>query len=439
MLVKNQVMGDSNHHPIHDIQLQIMELLKALILKYTQGDSSSVRVEVAEKILVSIHYVMDLYMTSHSTSEEQGSILEEKGVNEIFSQGLLHIKELVNETKALFTELDGDILNVPSEVYTDTFDKALPDFFKNYDFYFSAQDIGSSMDYPLVFDDLSMQGISYINHYLKALQLETEFCHMFTSDEISSLLTAYGRKHRIDIVNAPINLFEITFTNAFFTFLSESPHLHLMLPREHFDKVQASLKEMSLDDVKRFMTDAVDGFVRLLNITQPPLIEYIARYKALLIPRILSALENNTLGNIPVIRENPQDRLVLEKAPMMDDEGFRAVVEELLNCMNSQDKLDILSRTIHSVEDFIDILSADCLFGSELRDAFKILSEIELAVLSLVVFNEDYSSDLHLDAELIQTKILECEVLWQQELLKYIQDFDGEELLVLEEMMKKMG
>lgn len=438
VLVKAYEIGDLNHEAIHDIQLQIMELLKDMIKQYTQGDSTSVRVDVAEKILVSIHYVMDLYISSLPSFEEQLTCLKSHGIREVYRQGLTHIKTLLAEAKLLFSEVDKNMLNVPSEVYTDTFDKALPEFFKSYDIYFNAQDTMCSIDYPLIFDDASLQGITYIKHYLTVLKIETAFCSLFPTDDITTLLMGYGRKHRIDIINAPINLFELTFNNALFSFLSDATSIKLALSKAQFDSACASMSGLPIIEVPNFIDTAIQKMINFFQISEP-LTGYIHSYKTVFVPRIVNALMNNTLSNIVIVKENAQEKLFFEKGIMMADETFREVVEELLGCMDSQEKLAILADKVHSIEDFIDILGADCLFGSEARDAFKILNEMELAVLSLIVFNEDLSTDFHLDPSLLQRKLIECEVPWQSEFLQFMQGLDSKFLKVLEEIILKIS
>lgn len=439
ILVKGYETGDLNQSSIENIQLQIMEVLQDLIKRYTQGDSSSVRVEVAERILISIHYIMDLYISAIPTYEEQLLYLQTKGAKVVYNQGLQVIQDLLVDTSALYEMLDKNMLDVPNEVYTDTFKIAIPTFLKHYDFHYNAYDIKCSIDYPLIFDDTSLEGATFINHYLKILKMETEFCQLFPTEDIIELLLDYGRKHRIDVVNAPINLFELTFNNALFSLLSEEIHIQLTLSQNQFDGVNGLMSNLPQTEMPDFIMRAIHKLMTDLSITQAPLVAYIKQYSELLIPRIINALVNGTLYNIPVIKESVHEKIYFEKATMMDDEAFRAIVDELLECDESQEKLHILANNVHSIEDFIDILNADCLFGTEIRDAYKILDEIELAVLALIIFNDDYiGTAFHLEPALIQKKMAECDVEWQQEFLKFMQGLDNELLIAMENIMKQM-
>ena len=44
------------------MQIKISEILKDLIMRYTKGESTSVTVEKAEKLIIGIWYTIDAYM-----------------------------------------------------------------------------------------------------------------------------------------------------------------------------------------------------------------------------------------------------------------------------------------------------------------------------------------------------------------------------------------
>ena len=44
-----------------DLQVQIMELVQKMILKYTGGDSTSIRAETANRLLLSVLYCLDAH------------------------------------------------------------------------------------------------------------------------------------------------------------------------------------------------------------------------------------------------------------------------------------------------------------------------------------------------------------------------------------------
>lgn len=66
LLLEGQKRGLIDKKNISYIQKQIIILLRELILKYTNGNSTSVKVEVAENIQKSILYVIDCKLVSYS-------------------------------------------------------------------------------------------------------------------------------------------------------------------------------------------------------------------------------------------------------------------------------------------------------------------------------------------------------------------------------------
>ena len=57
--------------------------------------------------------------------------------------------------------------------------------------------------------------------------------------------------------------------------------------------------------------------------------------------------------------------------------------------VNAKEKIEIIKSKINSIKDFVDVLRRDCLFGGEFIDLFRSLSEVELAILCKIVFNEE--------------------------------------------------
>ncbi|MBC7960261.1 MAG: hypothetical protein H7X94_10370, partial [Vallitaleaceae bacterium] len=87
-------------------QGQIMAILEKLILLYTQEESTSIRVEKAEQLLTSIHYVITMGMKGSKTANNRPLI-------EIYEEGYLQLEALVAETKTIFLQAAKDRLDVP--------------------------------------------------------------------------------------------------------------------------------------------------------------------------------------------------------------------------------------------------------------------------------------------------------------------------------------
>lgn len=90
------------------------------------------------------------------------------------------ITECLAETEILYRETRRKKLSVPLEAYQTSIVEDLPVFFRKYGLVFEAHETMCSMDYPLVFDDMNVQGIFYIKRYLETLDTETGFCRFFS-------------------------------------------------------------------------------------------------------------------------------------------------------------------------------------------------------------------------------------------------------------------
>lgn len=87
--------------------------------------------------------------------------------------------------------------------------------------------------------------------------------------------------------------------------------------------------------------------------------------------------------------DNEQNYVAFEKGRKMDDYAFSCVVDEVTKCESVKDKLEIINENVHSLEDYMDILNLECLFGDEYKEAFQLLDDMSLAVLGKNVFYDD--------------------------------------------------
>lgn len=234
---------------VEKIQTGIASLFTELFVKYTCGDSSSVKEETAINILCSVYYVLDLYTSSLTGPEAFFAALKQKSFKEIYKEGIELASAYFEESKILYRELAANKLKIPLEAYQDTISKALPEFFNTYDLEFAAHETTSSMDYPLVFDDMSFRGIIFIMQYLEKLKLETDFCRGFSLDGILKTLHSYSVKFRLDIINAPVNLFEILFDQAVFAVLSGNEAKELTVSKRQCDALISRLSILRQEEL----------------------------------------------------------------------------------------------------------------------------------------------------------------------------------------------
>lgn len=389
------IEAKSSDHNGHDLSfLQdggIALILQDLILGYTTRDSSSIKEETASNLLCSIRYALDAYSTALKRPVDIDSHLRDKGIRQIYVEGLNIVRSCVEDSKKLYQEIAGTKLIIPMEAYNDTIDKALPEFFLTYDVEYAAHDTVSLMDYPLVFDDQSISGIFYINQYLQKLRLETQFCSCFRPENILQFLCSYGSKYDLDMSDTPINLFEILFDQSVVSILCGNDCGQLFISGPQFQYLKEDLSVENHHNFQKLVASAVRKMISNFDLESADLINYTQKYSKLYRGRLLNALEAGNLLNLVIVDDEKQaDRMfIFEDGKRMSDEDFINLVNLILECEDLSGKVRLVISGIHSMGDYLDLLEADCLYGDEFLSVFEALDEIGLAVLGRHVFYEE--------------------------------------------------
>lgn len=413
-------------------------ILQNLIVRYTKGKSSSIKEDTAVHILNSIYYAINAYIKGSANSSKGFSLMVQDDIVKMYEGGIEILKKSVLECKELYREVQENKLHIPNEIYNYMIDTVLPYFFESYDIIFAAQDVTCTMDYPLVFDNMNIKGIYYIKQYLEKLKIETEFCNFFTQEAIRKLLRDYGRKYKINIIKAPINMFEILIDQSAFLVLSESSKEELTISMDEFKRISERLLGKSKEEVSLIVNRAFSKIISKFNIKNLKLIGYIKKYENSFKARLLIACSSGNLYNMIVIdkESNEEKCIVLKKGRKMDDHAFSCVVDEVTKCESVKDKLEIISENVHSLEDYIDILNLECLFGDEYKEAFQLLDDMSLAVLGKNVFYDDLrcnSFSISTERLLLYKDTLEYE--WQKYYIDFLLELKGERIKNIEKII----
>lgn len=428
-------VGLIGRQEIYAIQEQVMLILKDLIILYTKGESTSIKTETAEELLNLIYYSIDTYVSSLQDPEAGIALLKSADIKGIYYKGVEVIALIFKEAEQLCREIVRNKLDVPLEVYNTSVTEALPEFFKNYSVVFGAHDTACSLDYPLIFDDMNVRGVLYIRNYLENLEIETQFCRHFSKGDIAKTLAAYGRTCRIDYKESPVNLFEILVSNSIFSALSGNDASKLIITTSQYEIIQRKLTGLDYLQMDNAFNAAVEKLIIDLRIDQPKLIEYIHRYKKDFVLRVLNAVKNNNLNNIVLVSgegksQNRESAFIEEER--LNDDSFRLIVQRIIDCTDSADKVSIIISGVRSLEDFIDVLNADCLFGDEFEAVFAALGDMELAVLAKVIFVDELRNN-QLSLSSISVNKKEITEEWRLEYIRFVQRLSEERIKAIEE------
>ncbi|MFL0196840.1 DUF6179 domain-containing protein [Clostridium sp. WILCCON 0269] len=405
-----------------NINIEIFSIFKELMIKYTRGQSSSIKEDSAVNILSSIYYSINTFIKNYKNRQNFSSLMSEKGVSTIYKEGLKILESCVEDCRICYEYIKENKLNIPLEVYNDTVDVGLCDFFNNYDIIFDAQDIPCSMDYPLIFDDMNMKGIFYIKQYLEKLKIETEFCNLFTQSSIRKILRNYGKKYRINIIKSPINVFEVLLQQSVFIALSKSNEKTLEISVCHVENITRILFQKSDDELICIINKAFKDVIEKFNIKNKKLVDYIGKCRESFTIRFLAAYESGNILNMIIMgnKKFEKHKIVFNEGKKMNDYRFAYIVDAVMKCPHIKDKLNIICSNLHSLEDYIDLLDSQCLFGDEYIEVFKVLDDMSLAVLGKTVFYDDLRCN---SFELSSERLLKCKNNMESEWQNYYVEF----------------
>lgn len=399
---------------IQHMQVQMAELLARQIERYTRFESSSVKIEVAEGIIRSILYGIDSYLINLCDTDECLKILKGTTLSQIYQKGLQLIKSQVKEAEIWLKKVQDNHLEIDNYAYKDTLN-ALPDFFIYYDTEFFAHHTPASIDYPLYLDKMDTVGINYMSSYLQKLFYENGFCNLFPKDSIKRLLEDYHEQHE----ELLINIFQLILINALGSVIIQRSAKRLDLNALDCEQIYILLADKNEIYLKTIVREASDQLIKELNITGF-LENYIKMGSQEIAVRLKNALENNQMGTLFVLGDESKtiEMIYFEDREKMDDALFIKLSEEIRSCRELSDKLMLLKSEIYTLEDMLDILEADCFFGEEYEGLFKVLDEMEIAMLlkSLNITNhDDFNKGMG---------YLNWEKEWQKRLYDYLEQGD---------------
>jgi hypothetical protein len=397
---------------IENIQLQVVDILREKVVYYTMDESSSIRVEVAEQIMLSIYYTIGIYLKEKFTIKESVDLIKGKSIKYLFSQGEKVLKEEFKECQKKLEHAQETRLMVENYAYTDTIDYGIPLFFKEYDIRFASHITQGSIDYPLAIDEMKLVGIQYIDDYLSKINLENKFCSYFDNSEIEALLKGFD-KNSYDML---INIFQLVLTNYLGRVFIGKLGKSLEITEADRVCIKERLENLSEVEFQRLNLMVTEKLCAEFSIEDTNFNEYINKTVTNIIPAIKNSIETNTLENIFItLCKTEENTIRYEDGESLENSIFRSITEEIRDCKRVEDKIKIIREEFHSLKDLVDVLSADCIFNDEFIDIFKVLDDFEIALLL-----KNIPSDEVMDSN-YGTK---SENEWHEKLRWYLEGFD---------------
>ena len=287
--------GSSLYVPPNDLaafQAKLWALLDRRVALYTSGESSSVPQLTAYELLASVLYVLGV--DPDDLDQDELHRLAQSDLNAEFEQGLNRIKEKAEQAARLWKEVCLSTPLLKSVALKDTLE-ALDAFIAGYDYRYFAAKVECGIDYPLCSPvPESLQGIDFINEYLRRLLVENAFMGRFDLGHIKSLMKAVSPDYRLLI----INLFEPVATNAIGLALVEGDILGLNVTKGQRKQIAEALTGLSRAQAKKRLTQAAEGLCRTLRIQDPALQGYLEELALSLSPRIKAVSKHGGLTGV---------------------------------------------------------------------------------------------------------------------------------------------
>ncbi|ACO86905.1 DUF6179 domain-containing protein [Clostridium botulinum] len=380
------------------IYYERMELLRVKLKYYTKDESSSVMTEVAESILQCIDYTIGIYLKNFENIELITEELKHTSLDDMLKMGQDLIKNKKLECKKLFNDIKANKLKVDNYSYNDTVDDGISPFFKEYDDFFASHETpGCSIDYQLYIDTMNFIGIEYVYNYLYDLSLENEFCNKFDIGEINKLLKGYDKNCQLLL----INIFELVLINSLGLIICNKDLSSLNINNLDREIIKNKLEKLSIGELKAELIKDSEICLEVLEIKNAKLMTYIKKGILNIALLINERIKLNKLETVFISfnEEEPNEIIEYTDGKKMANSKFKELTEEIRECSLVEDKILLIKNNIKSLEDLVDMLNSECLFGDEYITFFKSLSKMEIVLLSKYIsdLSFEYEKDLYVE------------------------------------------
>ena len=219
-----------------------------------------------------------------------------------------------------------------------------------------------------------------MRNYLERLNLENEFCFNFDEDNIKKLLKGYDKNSELLL----LNIFEIVLTNCLGLIICNKEIKNLHISEHDREIIKDKLKKLSKEEIKGLLLRCGKECVRILVIRNNDLVDYIDQCVNKMTYSIYEGVQLDKLQNIFVsfAKENEEEIIEYIDKEKMSNEKFRKVVEQIRECSDLEEKIEIINSKVKSLADLNDVLDSECLFDDEYVVYFNSLNNMEIIMLS---------------------------------------------------------
>jgi hypothetical protein len=412
---------------IERIQITCLELLAYKTERYTGGESSSVRVEVAESIMKSNLYTIGLYLKSFPCPDDAVNILKEQSITDIYYNGRKRIEIKLKAAKYLHYLVLNNLIDTENHTYSSTVVDGIKGFFKIYDADYEAHEIHITCDYPVCNPITKFVGIEFIEKYLESIYYENMFSNRFSAKEVHHLLCGYD-EHYEDLI---FNLFEQILTCAIGCILAKTDITALNFSAIQVEYIYSILSEKSREEAEIIITDAYHRLIGEPGISNLGLQKYIKKAIPRIISNVITAVKNDKLERVFIQPKHPElnPKIAFSFGEKMDNEKYRSIINEIMQCRFTSDKITIIKNEIHTLSDLEDLFSDAELTAEE---TVEVLNELDIAEIAALAKQHPYKSEIE------AVDLSESEIAFRFCLNNYISSLSQEKQAMISKAISMM-
>lgn len=339
---------------ISRIQSDLIIILAEQTDKWNKGESSSIPIEKAQDIMTSIMFVIGIQLKSYKVPEKAIDMLKTEPMKTLFEKGLKLVRRKIVVSRHLQKHIADNLLDSPNVYYRSTVIDGINGFFKMYRPQFSAHEIHITADYPVYIGRPKLDGIEFIEQYLRCIEVENAFCMCFAPQNIHHLLCGITQDYR----SVPMNLFEPVLLSALgLTILNRNPQ-QLNLTKKDINCLYKEFFNKSENEIESCLQKAVYMLDKEIELPKSSKL-----YITLCIPNLINTIHSSvmikTLDKVFIVPNYPEHepKIILSYGEKMDDRKYQQLVEKILYTDNAEEKISLILQEVHSLADLLDILS----------------------------------------------------------------------------------
>ena len=266
--------------------LEWYSLLAKTIQAYTKGESSSLPIETAGRLLSSLVYTVHLTGVELMTPEKTP-------LQSLYDQGRALLDGYMVKARRVFAMAQAAMLPIDAPCYQEAIQKGGPSFFKAYNPSFFAHETPGDIDY---FTSITIcgSGVTWMLGFYEAMYWESVFCRRFPFRDIEEALNACGIWGQA----VPLNVFEPVFAAAMLGSLMKKEKPSLCVTREDHQRLQTMLEEKTQEEIRLLTSGALKRLVKAMEVRSPAYLHLMTENADSLAPRLYTALKNESLAGL---------------------------------------------------------------------------------------------------------------------------------------------